>query len=155
MPEVLRRIDAARGRGLRVSANVYPYNRASNGLDACLPIWAREGGTDALLNRLKDPATRERIKKDMDDPNAPFENQWYGSGGPAGVMLSSVLKPELRKYEGMNFVEIGKPLIVMSDVTSHATIRAQRHHEAPGRPFPRPAVVAEQQVAVRHGEQAL
>ena len=110
MPEVLRRIDAARGRGLRVSANVYPYNRASNGLDACLPIWAREGGTDALLNRLKDPATRERIKQDMDDPNAPFENQWYGSGGPAGVMLSSVLKPELRKYEGMNFVEIGKAM---------------------------------------------
>ena len=110
MPEVLRRIEAARARGLRVSANVYPYNRASNGLDACLPIWAREGGTDALLKRLQDPATRERIKKDMDDPNAPFENQWYGSGGPAGVMLSSVLNPELRKYEGMNFAEIGKAM---------------------------------------------
>ncbi len=110
MPEVLRRIDAARARGLRVSANVYPYNRASNGLDACLPIWAREGGTEALLQRLQDPATRERIKRDMDDPDAPFENQWYGSGGPAGVMLSSVLNPELRKYEGLNFVEIGKAM---------------------------------------------
>ena len=110
MAEVLRRIDAARARGLRVSANVYPYNRASNGLDACLPVWAREGGTDALIERLNDAATRVRIKKDMDDPNAPFENQWYGSGGPAGVMLSSVLNPELRKYEGMNFVEIGKAM---------------------------------------------
>jgi N-acyl-D-aspartate/D-glutamate deacylase len=108
MAEVLRRIDAARARGLRVSANVYPYNRASNGLDACLPVWAREGGTEALIKRLNDTATRDRIKKDMDDPNAPFENQWYGSGGPAGVMLSSVLNPDLRKYEGMNFVEIGK-----------------------------------------------
>ena len=46
----------------------------------------------------------------MDDPNAPFENQWYGSGGPAGVMLSSVLNPALRKYEGMTFVEIGKAM---------------------------------------------
>ena len=110
MAEVLRRIDAARARGLRVSANVYPYNRASNGLDACLPVWAREGGTDALIERLNDAATRDRIKRDMDDPNAPFENQWYGSGGPAGVMLSSVLNPELRKYEGMNFVEIGKAM---------------------------------------------
>jgi dihydroorotase/N-acyl-D-amino-acid deacylase len=110
MAEALRRIDAARARGLRVSANVYPYNRASNGLDACLPVWAREGGTDALIKRLNDAATRERIKKDMDDPNAPFENQWYGSGGPAGVMLSSVLNPELRKYEGLNFVEIGKAM---------------------------------------------
>lgn len=110
MTEVLRRLEAARAKGLRVSANIYPYDRASNGLDACLPVWVREGGTEPMLKRLADPATRERVKKDMDDPNAPFENQWYGSGGPAGVMLSSVLDPSLRKYEGMNFVEIGKAM---------------------------------------------
>ncbi len=107
MPEAIRKIEAARARGLRVSANIYPYDRASNGLDACLPVWVREGGTAAMLARLQDPATRARVKRDMDDPNAPFENQWYGSGGPAGVMLSSVLDPSLRKYEGMNFAEIG------------------------------------------------
>ncbi|MEZ5419779.1 MAG: D-aminoacylase [Vicinamibacterales bacterium] len=110
MPEVLRRIEAARAKGLRVSANIYPYDRASNGLDACLPVWVREGGTAAMLTRLADPETRARVKRDMDDPNAPFENQWYGSGGPAGVLLSSVLDPALRKYEGMNFVEIGKAM---------------------------------------------
>lgn len=110
MTEVLRRLEAARAKGLRVSANIYPYDRASNGLDACLPVWVREGGTGAMLTRLADPETRARVKKDMDDPNAPFENQWYGSGGPAGVMLSSVLDPSLRKYEGMNFVEIGKAM---------------------------------------------
>jgi N-acyl-D-amino-acid deacylase len=110
MPEALRRIEAARARGLRVSANIYPYNRASNGLDACLPLWVREGGKDAMLARLGDSAQREKIKKEMDDPNAPFENQWFGSGGAAGVMLSSVLNPALRKYEGMNFVEIGKAM---------------------------------------------
>ena len=110
MPEVLRRIEAARARGLRVSANVYPYNRASNGLDACFPLWAREGGVDAMIARLKDPAQRERIKREMDDPNAPYENQWYGSGGAAGVMVSSVLNPELRKYEGMTLEQIGKAM---------------------------------------------
>ena len=110
MTEVLRRIEAARARGLRVSANIYPYDRASNGLDACLPVWAREGGTDAMIKRLQDPDTRARIKRDMDDPNAPFENQWFGSGGPAGVMLSSVLDPALRKYEGMSFDAIGKAM---------------------------------------------
>lgn len=110
MTEVLRRLDAARAKGLRVSANIYPYDRASNGLDACLPVWVREGGTEPMLKRLADPATRARVKRDMDDPNAPFENQWYGSGGPAGVMLSSVLDPSLRKYEGMNFVEIGQAM---------------------------------------------
>lgn len=110
MTEVLRRIEAARAKGLRVSANIYPYDRASNGLDACLPIWVREGGTDAMLTRLADPAIRARVKREMEDPNAPFENQWYGSGGPAGVMLSTVLDPSLRKYEGLNFVEIGQAM---------------------------------------------
>ena len=110
MTEVLRRIEAARARGLRLSANIYPYDRASNGLDACLPVWVRAGGTEAMLARLTNPETRARVKRDMDDPNAPFENQWYGSGGPAGVMLSSVLNPALRQYEGMNFVEIGKAM---------------------------------------------
>jgi len=111
MADVLKHFDEARARGLDVTANMYPYDRASNGLDACLPLWVREGGLDQMLSRLKDPATRERIKKDMDDPNAKdWENQWYGSGGGAGVMISTVLDPSLRKWEGKNLVEIGKEM---------------------------------------------
>ena len=111
MPEVLRRIEAARARGLDVTANQYPYTRASNGLDSCIPLWAREGGFAKLVERLKDPATRERIKKDMDDPNATtWENQWYGANGGDGVMISTVLDPALRKYEGMTLTEIGKAM---------------------------------------------
>jgi N-acyl-D-aspartate/D-glutamate deacylase len=105
---VLRRIEAARARGLDVTANQYPYTRASNGLDSCLPLWAREGGLEKTVARLTDPATRERIKKDMDDPNATtWENQWYGANGGVGVMVSSVLNPDLRKYEGMTLAAIG------------------------------------------------
>jgi N-acyl-D-amino-acid deacylase len=111
MPEVLRRLEAARARGLDVSANQYPYTRASNGLDACLPLWVREGGLEKMLARLNDPAQRERIRKDMDDANATtWENQWYGSGGGDGVMVSTVLNPSLRKYEGMTLTEIGKTM---------------------------------------------
>jgi N-acyl-D-amino-acid deacylase len=111
MPEVLRRLEAARARGLDVTANQYPYTRASNGLDSCIPLWAREGGFDMFVERLKDPATRERIKKDMDDPNATtWENQWYGANGGDGVMVSTVLDPALRKYEGMTLTEIGKAM---------------------------------------------
>jgi N-acyl-D-amino-acid deacylase len=111
MPDVLRRIEAARGRGLDVTANQYPYTRASNGLDSCLPLWAREGGLEKTLPRLTDPATRERIKKDMDDPNATtWENQWYGANGGDGVMLSSVLNRDLAKYEGMTLAQIGKAM---------------------------------------------
>ncbi len=124
MPEVLARIAAARARGLDITADIYPYNRASNGLDACLPVWAREGGTDRMLARLADPATRERIKKDMDDPSATWENQWYGAGGGDGVLLTSVLNPSLKPYEGMTLAEIGRKLgkdprdVVMDFVTA-------------------------------------
>ncbi len=111
MPEVLKRFEAARARGLDVTANQYPYSRASNGLDACLPLWVREGGLDKMIARLRDPGQRERIKKDMNDANATtWENQWYGANGGDGVMLSSVLNKDLRKYEGMTLTDIGKAM---------------------------------------------
>jgi N-acyl-D-amino-acid deacylase len=111
MPAVLKRIEEARARGLDITANQYPYTRASNGLDACLPLWVREGGTEPMLKRLADPALRERIKREMDDPNPEgWENQWYGSGGSDGVMLSSVLNKDLKKFEGRTFTEIGRTL---------------------------------------------
>jgi dihydroorotase/N-acyl-D-amino-acid deacylase len=61
-----------------------------------------------MLQRLNDPALRERIKKEMDDPTVrEWENQWYGAGGAAGVMLSAAVEPSLKQYEGMNFEQIG------------------------------------------------
>ncbi|MGB9434711.1 MAG: D-aminoacylase [Candidatus Acidiferrum sp.] len=110
MPEVLRRIEDARARGIDVAATVYPYNRASNSLTACFPPWVNEGGTDKMIARLKDPALRERAKKEMDEPNSTWENQWRGSGGPTGILLIQVLNPELTKYEGMTLEEIGRQM---------------------------------------------
>jgi dihydroorotase/N-acyl-D-amino-acid deacylase len=109
MREVLSRIESARARGLDVTADVYPYTRASNGLDACLPLWVREGGAGAMLARLRDPAQRERIRTEMADPDAVgWENQWYGAGGGEGVMIASVLDPALRQHEGKTLAEIGR-----------------------------------------------
>jgi len=110
MPEVLQRIEAARSRGLDVAASVYPYTRASNGLVACFPSWVSEGGTDKMLERLKDPAARARVRKEMDEPSTAWENEWRGSGGAQGVTVIQVLNPELRKYEGMNLEEIGRQM---------------------------------------------
>lgn len=111
MAEVLRRLDSARARGLDVTANQYPYTRASNGLSSCLPLWVREGGLEKMLARLNDPSQRDRIKRDMDDENATaWENQWRGAGGGDGVMISSVLNPDLRKYEGMTLTAIGQTM---------------------------------------------
>ena len=110
MPEVIRRIEAARARGVDVAASVYPYARASNGLVACFPPWVSEGGTGDMLARLKDPAQRERAKKEMDQPSATWENQWLGSGGPSGILLIQVVNPELAKYEGMTLEEVGRQM---------------------------------------------
>jgi len=110
MPEVLHRIEAARARGIDVAASVYPYTRASNGLIACFPSWVAEGGTEQMVARLKDPAQRERAKKEMQEAGGTWENEWRGSGGPAGVLLIQVLNPELVKYEGMTLEEIGRQL---------------------------------------------
>lgn len=109
LPEVIRRIEAARARGIDVAASVYPYTRASNSLIACFPSWVSEGGTDKMIERLKDPTQRERAKKEMDD-RGKWQNQWLGSGGPSGVLLIQVLNPELAKYEGMTLEEIGRSM---------------------------------------------
>jgi len=110
MPEVLRRIEAARARGIDVAASVYPYTRGSNGLIACFPSWISEGGTDKMILRLKDLTERKRAQKEMDEPSTTWQNQWRGSGGGQGVTLIQVLNPELQKYEGLNFEEIGREM---------------------------------------------
>ena len=108
MPEILKKIEDARARGIDVAANQYPWNRASNGLDACLPPWVREGGRDALLKRLADPKTRARVKEDMVRQTKEWENQWLGSGGAEGVWVAEVLNPKLKKYEGQTIAAIAK-----------------------------------------------
>jgi N-acyl-D-amino-acid deacylase len=110
MAEVLSRIEAARGKGIDVAASVYPYTRASNGLVACFPSWVQEGGTEKMLERLRDPAARRRAQEEMDQSSSSWQNQWLGSGGPAGVTLIQVLNPDLHKYEGRDFVEIGRAM---------------------------------------------
>ena len=109
MPEVLQRLDAARARGLDVSANQYPYAAASNSLDACLPLWVREGGVEPMVARLQDPEQRARVRAEMDDPNVTtWENQYYGSGGGDGILVTAVLNSDLRQYEGLTVTEIAE-----------------------------------------------
>lgn len=108
MPAVLKRIEEARAQGIDVSANQYPYTRASNGLDACLPPWVREGGREALLKRLQDPEMRARVKADMDRATTDWENQYAGSGGAEGIMVATVLAPELKPLEGKTIAAIAK-----------------------------------------------
>lgn len=106
MAALLERLREARSRGIDVAANQYPYTAGSNGLDACLPPWIREGGRDALLKRLADPAQRERAKKEMLEDSDAWSNQYLGSGGPEGVLIASVVNTSLKKYEGKTVAQI-------------------------------------------------
>jgi N-acyl-D-amino-acid deacylase len=106
MPEVFKKIEAARANGIDVAANQYPYDRASNGLDANLPPWVREGGREMLLKRLADPAMRERVKADMEKESSQWENQYLGAGGAPGIMVAEVLDSKLKPYEGKTIASI-------------------------------------------------
>ena len=106
MPAVLARFEAARAEGLDVAANAYPWTAAANPLDSCLPPWMREGGKEKLLARLKDPALREKAKADMARDADDWQNQYFGSGGPSRIIVSTVLTPSLKALEGKTVAEI-------------------------------------------------
>jgi N-acyl-D-amino-acid deacylase len=106
MPDVLKKIEEARAHGVDVAANMYPYTRGSNGLDANLPPWVREGGREPLLKRLADPAMREKAKADMAQETREWENQYLGAGGADGVMVAEVFAEKLKPYEGKTIAEI-------------------------------------------------
>ena len=117
MPEILRRLEAARAEGLDVSANQYPWTASSNALDASLPSWSREGGRDRMVARLQDPATRARIRADFlkEDPAD------WSQGGPARILVVSVLNPALKQYEGRTLADIARaeskdPFDVLADI---------------------------------------
>ncbi len=87
MNEVVGLIEAARKRGVNVQANVYPYTRGSNDLASIVPPWAHEGGTRAMLARLKDPTQRARIKKDVRAGLPGWYNHYTAVGGDWSRML--------------------------------------------------------------------
>jgi N-acyl-D-amino-acid deacylase len=121
MPAVLGRIEQARADGLDIAADQYPYIAGSNPLDASLPVWAREGGRAAMVQRLNDPATRARIKTEILQPTSAWENQYLGSGGAGGILVSAVNSAALKKYQGRTLEDIAKaeqkdPLDVLMDV---------------------------------------
>jgi N-acyl-D-amino-acid deacylase len=106
MPEMLRRIQAARRRGLKITADVYPYVAGSTSLSACLPPWALEGGTDRMIARLRDKQTRERLIREIAKDSREWENIYLGSGGPSGILIASVVNRDLERWQGKRLSEV-------------------------------------------------
>ena len=87
MAEVVEMIDSARRAGLDIRANVYPYTAGQNNLRAIIPPWAHDGGNDSLLERLRSPAARARIKRDILDPDQDWYNHYLAVGSDWSRML--------------------------------------------------------------------
>lgn len=106
MPKIVGMIQAARDAGQDVSANMYPYVAGGTALASSLPPWVADGGMQKLLERLHDPAVREKIKQEMAGDHPNWENLYFDSGGASGVMVSGVVNPDLKKFDGMNVAQI-------------------------------------------------
>lgn len=107
MPQAVATIEAARARGVDVSADQYPYPAAGTNLHAVLPGWAHEGGVEALLGRLRDPQTRERLRRELSAPDGGGSDWSLAAvGGPEGVMIAGVRSDSLRGYQGRRLSEV-------------------------------------------------
>jgi N-acyl-D-amino-acid deacylase len=106
MPKIVAMIQSARDAGQDVSANMYPYVAGGTALASSLPPWVADGGTEKLLQRLHDPAIREKIKKEMATEHPNWENLYLGSGGAGGVLVSEIVNPDLKKFDGQTIGQI-------------------------------------------------
>lgn len=117
MKEVIEIVEAAQKRGIRVTADQYPYIASSTSLTATIPPSALDGGTTRLVARLKDPKQRAAIRKEMENTNPTWESRYQSAGTWQNVQLASIgrtrggtndpVSPN-RKYEGMRVAEAAK-----------------------------------------------
>jgi dihydroorotase/N-acyl-D-amino-acid deacylase len=106
MPEIVARIEEARRSGVDISADTYAYPAWFNSFSAFIPPWAHDGGDEKMLARLKDPAMRARIRKDMLTPSSSWDNEWQEIPGPDAVLVSVVHNPELLPLQGKTLTQI-------------------------------------------------
>jgi len=104
----IARVERARADGLRISADMYPYEAGATGLSACLPPWAHDGGPEALRTRLGDPGHRARIRDEMSRAGDGWENLYHDAGGPDGILLVSFKSQALKPLTGRTLAQIAR-----------------------------------------------
>ena len=125
LDSVVAAVEAARASGIRITADMYTYTAGATGLDAAMPPWVQEGGLEQWVSRLKDPAVRARVAREMADPAPTWENLMLRAG-PAGTLLlgfnTAALKPlagrtleEVAKMRGLSPAETAMQLVVEDD----------------------------------------
>jgi dihydroorotase/N-acyl-D-amino-acid deacylase len=105
MKVVIAKIEAARASGVDVTANTYAYTAWFNSFSAFVPPWAHDGGNAKLIERMKDPATRARIRKDMTTATTEWDNEWLAIPGPESILLCVVQNPALQPLQGKTLAQ--------------------------------------------------
>ena len=105
--DAIAKIEAARREGLEITADMYTYTAGSTGLDASMPPWVQEGGYDAWARRLRDPAIRARVRREMTTPGDEWENLLLAAGGE-GTLLVGFKNEALRIYTGKTLGQVAK-----------------------------------------------
>jgi dihydroorotase/N-acyl-D-amino-acid deacylase len=108
MPEIVAKIEKAREAGVDITADTYAYTAWYNTFSAFIPPWAHDGGDGKLIERLKDPAMRARIRKEMVSPSTAWDNEWQEIEGPQNILVSVVHNPKLLPLQGKTIAEIAK-----------------------------------------------
>jgi N-acyl-D-amino-acid deacylase len=119
--ELLARLERAQKEGLKITADMYTYTAAGTGLDACLPPWTENGGYPALFERLRDPATREKIKAEVKIDSDKWENLYLAAGSPDKILLVGFKSDKLKPLTGKTLAEVAKmrgkdPIDTMMDL---------------------------------------
>lgn len=110
MSEAGQKIEDARARGVDVAADIYMYTAGGTGLEAVIPSWAFEGGAEKLVERLKDPATRARLKKEIVTGSPGWWNIVEASGGWDNIILANAQNKDNARFNGKSLAAIAKEL---------------------------------------------
>jgi len=102
----IARIEAARAEGQRITADMYTYPASSTGLSATLPPWVHEGGHEAMVERLKDPALRERVRREMAGSGEEWDSTLRAAGSAERVLLVGFKSEALKALTGKTLAEV-------------------------------------------------
>jgi N-acyl-D-amino-acid deacylase len=108
MDQAIELVEDARRQGLKITADMYTYTAGGTGLTACLPPWTLDGGYDALFKRLQDPATREKIKREVTTPTDEWENLYLAAGTPERIILAGFKSEKLKPLIGKTLGEAAR-----------------------------------------------
>ncbi len=108
LDEEIAMVNAARARGVRITADMYTYTSGATGLDTAMPSWVQDGGLEKWIARLKDPAIRVKVKAEMRDPHPKTWDNLYGGAGPEGTLLLAFKNPALKPLTGKTLADVAK-----------------------------------------------